>query len=258
MANYYFAATTLPVLKIGDPPDITFEQLMTLFKDNLNDRDYAKTKTVRLFYDLINIRAFWQRDPLEPYGNYDINQLEENLINRTGFPDYLYAYLEKNESLEERLKHFPQLLACFFRQEAANSSQFLSSYFSFERDCRLILTAFRAKKLKREFLEEFQYEDPNEDIIAQLLAQRDAKELEPPEGYENLKIIFEETQNDPLALHQALCNYRFQKIESLLGIDFFSIDRLLGYMIQLILVEKWLELDQKRGREMISQLRMQS
>jgi hypothetical protein len=37
----------------------------------------------------------------------------------------------------------------------------------------------------------------------------------------------------------------------MVGIDFFSINRLLGYMVQLIIVEKGLELDKKQGMEIV-------
>ena len=117
-----------------------------------------------------------------------------------------------------------------------------------------MLLGFRAKKLGRNLASELQYEDPEDPIVAQLMAQRDAKQYEPPEGFEDLKTVFKTYENDPLGLYKALATYRFNHIEDMLGVEIFSTDRLLGYAIQLILVQKWLELDQDKGTQIIDKL----
>ena len=88
-----------------------------------------------------------------------------------------------------------------------------------------------------------------------MLAQRDAKEFEPPEKYADLKVLFEKYGDDPLALERALDQYRFDFIESRVGMmDMFSINRIIAYMLELVIVEKWAEMDQKKGIEIINQV----
>ncbi len=81
----------------------------------------------------------------------------------------------------------------------------------------------------------------------QILSQKDAPTYDPPENFHELKKIYQTYQADPLSLYQALCEFRFNVIEERLGTDMFSLNRVLGYIIQLIWVEKWMELDKQKG-----------
>lgn len=255
MANfYYFVGTSLPPLKVGEKPDITFEEFERLLKDNLQKSDYAQTVALRRYYDIQNIRGYLKGEDLDPHGNWDRNDIEEVLVDHEGLPYYLAHFLDIYERKEDRLKHYPELMAEFFREEIADSTGFLKEYLEFERELRLVLVGFRAKQLKRDPAVELQYEDPEEDMIVQILSQKDAQSYEPPERFESLKPILLKNYQSPFALYQALCEYRFEKIEKMVGLDVFSFKRVLGYLAQLIIVEKWLELDKKKGLEIVDKI----
>lgn len=249
MTDYYFLASALPPLQIGMPPEISFQEFQNLLKDNLTAKDFEKAYVLRLYYDIQNIRAFWKGEILDPWGNLDEMELEEALLAKESLPDYLQDFLERHTSLESRLHDFAALPTAYFAKESSQASGFAREYLKFERELRLILTAFRAKQLNRDLIYELQFEDPDDDFVAQILAQKDAKSYIPPEEYQEIKTLLETYSNDPLSLHQALCEFRYQKIEEMLGVDLFSINRVLGYMIQLILVEKWQALDKQKGLE---------
>lgn len=254
MANYYFLGTLLPELHIGEPPEIGFAELDQLLKDNLSDSDYAKTRTIRNLYDISNLRAYWKGDALDPNGNFNASELEEALVTRSLLPQFIFDFMDKYESNEERLKHYPELLAIFFRNAIKNASGFFKYYLTLERELRLILVAFRAKKLGRDVYTELQYEDPEEDFIAQILAQKDSTSYEPPEKYEEIKTLFEQYYDNPIELQKALLEYRFQKIEEKLGLELFSMDRVLAYMIELIMVERWQKMDKQKGLEIVDSM----
>lgn len=254
MANYFFVATALPPLQLGVPPDITFKEFVDLLKINLSAEDLAKTQVIRRFYDIQNIRALWKHEPLDYHGNLNLLDLEAALLDREGLPGYVFDFMDTYDAVKDRITHFPALTSAFFNQEIRRSNGFLKEFLQFEREWRLVLTGFRAKQLKRDLTAELQFEDPNDDFVMQILAQKDAKTFIAPNGYENLAILFEEHEKDPLALYQALCEYRFYEVEKMLNVDLFSIDRILGYLIQLIIVEKWLELDKKKGMDIVNQI----
>ncbi|MCE5318293.1 MAG: DUF2764 domain-containing protein, partial [Parachlamydia sp.] len=90
------------------------------------------------------------------------------------------------------------------------------------------------------------------------LAQKDAKNFEPPVEFEDLKPILDKYYNSPLDLQKALAEYRFNKIEERLTYDPFSIDRVLGYIVQYMLVDKWLHYDQQKGMEIIKQIEQET
>lgn len=253
--NYYFVATSLPDLKVGEKPDITLEELGKLLIDNLSKGDYEQVKALRRFYDILNIRAFLLKEPLDPYGNLNAYDLEEALISRDGIPAYLAQYLNKYESTEERLRHFSELVAVFAREETEDATGFLKEYLAFERDLNLVLVGLRAKQLNRDIAVELQYEDPEEDLIAQILSQKDAKVYEPPEKFNDLTILFKEYYKSPLEFYKALCEYRFWKIDDMVPFDdTFSINRILAYLAQFVIVKKWLELDKQKGSQIVDNL----
>ncbi len=254
MLGNYYIVTSLPSIAIGMPPEISFEEFDHLLVTHLSASDYAQAQAIRRYYDIQNIKSYWLKEPLDPRGNYNFNQLEEALLNKSDFPKYVYQFLDEHEGLEERLKYFPELVATYFREEINASSGFLKEYLELEREMRLVLTGFRAKKLGRDPAYELQFENPDDPVVAQILAQKNSLTYEPPTKFEELKPLFEEHYNDPLALHQALNEYKFEKVENMVGLEIFTLRRILAYMVQLILVEKWIELDKQKGMKVVESI----
>ena len=45
--------------------------------------------------------------------------------------------------------------------------------------------------------------------------------------------------------------YEFERIEEMTGYPLFSLDWILGYVARLLLVEKWLELDEDKAKQIL-------
>lgn len=247
MGGYYFVAAAMPPLKVGASADITLREYLQMLQINLSVHDLEYLSRLRLFYDIQNIRAHWRGHKLDAAGSLDENELEEALVAREGLPEYVYTFLDRYSEASERQRFFPSLIASYFQEELNALPPIISAYFEFERQLRLVLLGFRAKKLHRDLLVELQYEDPFDETVAQLLVQKDAKSYIPPEAFEELSQLFDRFYDEPLALHKALCEYRFAKIDEILGVDFFSINRVLGNLLQLFIVERWFRLDKQGG-----------
>jgi hypothetical protein len=243
MSQYYFLASMLPPLEIGHRPLLPYEELKSLLDEALTPFDNKKLVLLRRLVDIGNIRSFICSEPLAPWGNLSYSQLEEALTSQEGLPDYVFDFYNKHSSHEERIRHFSQLFASFFEEAISQTTGFLRDYFIFEREWRLIMMGFRAKKLNRDLVAELQYEDPEDLTVAHLLAQKDARSYEPPHGYEDLKEVFHTYTNNPMKLYKHMCNYRFYKIEECERGELFSLDVLLSYIARLMIVEKWIELE---------------
>lgn len=253
--QYYFVGTSLPTLHIGDEPEISWEKLQQLLKDNLSPQDYNQTQVLRRYFDILNIRAFLKHESLNYFGNLDKNDMEETLLGESDkLPRYVMQYLDQYDSKEEKLFHFPELIAAFFHNEVYNNTGFLRRYLDFERKLRLVVTAFRAKQLGRDIAKELQFENPDEEFIIQLLSQKDSKTFEPPKEFEDLKPILEENYASPLALHKALNVYRFNKMDEMSGFDVFSFDRILAYLASFFIVKKWKALDKEQGLKIVENI----
>ena len=253
MRNYYYLTSALPQIEVGVPPELSLHELWHLLNENLNEHDREQVKCVRRYWDVQNLRLMWEKEELDPVGFYSEAGLEEALLTEE-LPDYICDFDAQYTEVEEKLSHFPQLVTRFFTAEIERLTGFLKDYLSFEREWRLVMLGFRAKKTGKTLAHELRYEDPGDDIVAQLMAQKDAKSFEPPDGYEDLKPLFENRQDSPLALHRALSDYRFQRIADLHEGEIFSFKRVLGYLVQLIIVEKWQELDKQKGQTIVDEI----
>lgn len=254
MTNYYFLTSMLPPIEIGHRPGIHFEELVEILKEHFSEKDFRKLTVMRQFIDLENLRSHLKEEAIDPRGNLSKEGIEETLLHREGYPEYVHEFLEKYSFEEDLLYRFPLLFARYFQKEIPKAKGFLHSYLDFERKWRLVMVGFRAKNLDRDVSSELQYEDSSDIFVAQILAQKDAKNFEPPFGYEDLKILFEDKMENPWAIHKALCEYRLKKIMDLEEGELFSADRVLGYIARLMIVEKWLELDYEEGKVIVKNM----
>ena len=59
----------------------------------------------------------------------------------------------------------------------------------------------------------------------------------------------------PMELQRAVDEYRFETIENLVDMsDVFSIERLLAYFCQFLVVEKWFEMDEEKGIKIVKSI----
>jgi predicted transport protein len=247
MGNYYFLAPSLPPLMLRNRPDITFEELKARLRVNLNKEDEQLAKTLMRFTDVNNIRNLLMEEPIDSRGSMTEKELDEALLIRSGLPDYVFDFLDQFEKTQERIRNFSALSAQFFQEEIPRQKGFLKRYFTFEREWRLVLVGIRSKQLGRDLTKELQFEDLNDPFVAQILAQRDADRYEPPTEYQELRELIQASYPDAWEQHKAFAAYRFQKVEEIAEGSIFSIDVVLAYMVRLMIVEQYHELDEEKG-----------
>ena len=111
-----------------------------------------------------------------------------------------------------------------------------------------MILALRAKIANRDIAKELQFEDFNDPIVSQILTQKDAEQYDPPVEYKELKDKFLACGADPWQQNKMLSEYRFSRIEEMVEKGQFSIDAILAFLAQLMIVEYWNELDEERGK----------
>lgn len=253
MKDYYFLASYLPQLEIGHIPQLGFTELKELIRVNVNEKDQEIFKRFLRQVDIENMRALWLGENHDPRGNLTQSQLqtalqEECWSDEEPFEESVCDFLKKYPTTEKRVTHFPLLLAHFYQERAEESSRFLREYSQFQREWQLVMVGLRAKILNLDLARQLQYEDAQDPLVAQILAQKESEHYEPPFEYKELKPLFETHLENPLELHKALTSYQFDQIVSMGG-DLFSIERILNYAARLLLVERWLEMNATRGMD---------
>ncbi len=252
MSNYYYLASSLPSLEFPVLPEQDVESLSSSLEENLSKEDSKKLESLRLLVDILNLKPLLQEEEIDPRGNLGEKQLGDALLSHDCLPDYVFEFLDEQETLVDKLKNFSFLLARFFKEEIAKQKGFLLKFFTFEREWRLVVLALRAKVLGRDIFKELQFEDPQDPFVMQILAQKDAEVYEPPVEYKELKDLFSPSEAgqkmNSWEQNKALALFRFRKVEEMKEREQFSVDFILAYLVQAMIIEYWNELDLAKGK----------
>lgn len=251
MTKYYFVVSSFPPLQLGALPEMPFKELRGVVAQNLTKRDLRQFDLLLEPIDLYNIKALWLGYPIDERGTILGKDLEEALLVPGKLPSYITDFVERYESVEDRIRYFPSLYASMYQQKKEG---FLAKYFTFEREVALVLTALRAKKTGRDVVRELQFEDPCDPFVADILAQKDAQDYTPPTEYEDLKVIFVENSSDPRKLYESILKYRFKMIGEWAENEHFTLDQILAYAARLLVVEKVLEISEVDSKVAIENL----
>ncbi len=245
--QYFFLGSLLPPLNMGGEPPMGFEELIALYRSNLTSTDLEKVKAIRTFIDLKNVVQLLKNEPIDRRGNLSEKELDEALVNRTTLPPYLFDALDK----DEKLRDFSKVLIAYFSEEYEG---FLKWYFAFEHEWRILIAGYRAKKLGVDPTEELQHEDFHDPLVAQILAQKDAPFFEFPFEYADLGERLKGTEKKPEEQYEVMARYRFERVLEAIQDKPFSIDYLLGYLMQLMILEDRFALNEKRGAEGLNEI----
>ncbi len=251
MFRNYFIVNSLPTLTLSQKPEITFLELMRLFKMNLSASELQKTKDIRLFIDLQNVLKILKKEPLDIRGNFTEKELDEAIMHQIHLPKYLLDFLEREESPVDK---FYEVMSAYFQEEIKSQTGFFQKYVKFEQELRLTLTAIRCKKNQRDISQELSSEDPTDFFVHEIFSQKDQETVEFSEPYHSLASKLKEAEGNPFLQKKILMQFRFDQIEEMVEGDLFSIDYLLAYMIQLILVEDWNFLNKEQGHTTLNQI----
>ncbi|MDR2539802.1 MAG: DUF2764 domain-containing protein [Chlamydiales bacterium] len=251
MSRYVFLLPFLPPLSLDKPTELSFEELIGLLQVNLSRKDLEKIKVLRLAVDLSNIRDLLLGKPIDSHGNFSEKELDEALLLKSDLPQYVFDFLDPFEDNVTKLKNFWGLFTRFFVEEIAKQKGFLKSYLTFERESRLVLLGLRAIQAKKDLLQELQFEDPLDPFVKNILLQKDLERYTPPPEYARLKEIFFTYYKDPWEQYQAFTEYRFASVADLVSKSLFSMDHILCYVAQFMLVESLYHLDKGEGEKFL-------
>ena len=246
--HYYFLAASLPDIELGQEPELSFSALMLLFHENLSKSDLADINRLRWLIDIENVRKFIRDQPLNPFGLLTRKEIEEALLNRTLFPDYVFDILDQGED------YFYKIYLAFFRTEATAEKGFLKRYFTFERNLRLCLAAVRAKNVGRDLSKELADADQTDFLVRALIASKDASEPDFPFELRSLHDLVKNLSDDPFEQYCEITRYRFKKIGELAKDYPFSLEALMIYTLRLMLAEEWYYLNEEEGQKRLNAL----
>ena len=185
-----------------------------------------------------------------------------------GLPDFTPDWRQGEKGLEEYLRQMDELLSEkdketvrliedgfnkekigleFYKEALAHRSAFIREFFQFDLNVRNAKVRYLNQALGR---------DPQKDVLS--LADPDAEEkgieVEEPEFKEadRLQAILE--GKDILARERGIDDLYWDKIDEITLFDYLNFSKVLGIVVKMMIIRRWLILDEEAGRLMFKKL----
>lgn len=267
MSKYYYLIASLPELTLEDSK---LSYTVSSFKEelyyNLSTSDKRLIDLFYLKFDNKNLFKLLKDKEAEvdARGNYSAACLlelitavkEEEKIDEKVFPPYLSAfiadYLKEAVPGEEVITLPDDKLAALYYQYGMNcGNKFIASWFEFNFNINNILIALTGRKYK---VDHVPYLVGNTEVTEALRTSgaRDFGLTNEIDYFEQLVKISE--TEELLEREKKLDQLRWEWLENAVFFEYFGIEKVYTFLIQLEMIERWISLDKEKGRELFRQI----
>ena len=161
--------------------------------------------------------------------NFDYAEVKAQILELLSDSDQqLVALLE--EGFDENT-----LGAEFYEKAAKSKNEFIRAYFDFDARLRNMKVNYLAKRLGKNG-DDYQVEMPEADF----------------EEEAQIRAILENT--DFVAREQQMDELKWEKASDIARLDYFNMNAILAFLVKAKAVQRWAELDLKKGEEMFQKL----
>lgn len=263
MGNYYYLVAGLPTLSLDDGKlSYTVENFKSELYPSLSDKD---KKLINLFYlkfDNINLLRLLKNKDAETdlRGNYTADDLlslieavRQGDAREKRFPSYLYDFVAQYVQNVGETYFMPEeaLAAAYYAYAMKCGNRFVSHWFEFSLNVNNILSAFISRKYKLEVAPRIV---GNTEVCEQLRTSnaRDFGLGEQLEYMEDLQRIAEMDELVEREKKTDLLAWKWMEDESFF--NYFTVERLFVFLLQLEMIERWISLDKEKGSELFRQM----
>ncbi len=244
--GYHYLVASVPDLRFGEPPPFALAEFLATYHDELTPEG-GLVDVLVLRNDLANLKAVlggsenWREPAVYPR-----DALEQAMGDREGLPEFMIHHIQAPEpaTLDKN----------YLLYAASQPNTLLCDYFSFELRLRNVLAAIRARESGVDVLRDTA--GAADDLYAQLIRENRSV---PDFGLQGeapwiSRIVQAFEKGDPNDTEMVLDRIRFNHISELNELRDFQIEVVLGYILQLQILERWAELDAGAGYEYVREL----
>ena len=259
--DYYCLVAGLPDLR---PNESKLSKTSLAFKNELKEQlhpsDYSLAELLFLQYDNKNLlNLLLNRDSTHlPLANYTTEHLEDQLKEPDNIVEYLSRFIlmfnnelfDKSELNSER-----QLLKLYYEYVLQTKNSFLKGWFNFDRDMKNVLTAINCRKFGFDVEKQLISGSYENEVYKMLLKDSPKQDLladELPYAERILKIT--EAEMSISEKEKFFDKLKWEFLDEQTFFNYFSIEKILSFIIKLNIVERWVALDNETGRSLFEQL----
>lgn len=259
--NYYCLVAGLP--------DLFFNESKQGFSslDFRNELQYQLSKTdlelVKLLYlpndnkNLLNL-LFKKNEPFNLLGNYKKEFLGNEILQPVEIPDYMTRFLQWTKNLEARelnLQIENKLHSHFYEYALLTKNSFLNEWFKFELNIKNILTAFNCMQFNYSTEKHLIQVGQNNTVYSLLISKRLKHEFfeeELPFSDQIFRVA--ESNTSPEEKEKAIDKILWAYLDEQTFFHYFTIEKILSYIIKLGIIERWMKLDAETGKALLNKL----
>ncbi len=225
-------------------------------QEELHPTDYVWVEKLFLPIDNTNLLNLLQKNdkPFLEGGNFSKEILEENIRESESLPSYMKTFIaasKDNEPLFPGLSAENELTTLYYQEMLSLKNTFLRTWFRNDLTIRNMLTALAARRHKIPYENQIIGTDELSEAIRKSHARDFGLGAEIDYIEEIVEIArIEDIQDREKALDQLRWNY----LDDVTFFEYFTIERILAYVIKLGMVDRWLAIDKEYGNDMFQKL----
>ncbi len=252
--DYYQLIASLPemVLDQSRAPFATPEFVDRLAGE-LTTGDFEQVRLLLLTHDNRNLLRLLQQetDEWDELGRYSETEMTEALREGSGLPRYFHRF---QQAYRDETPLFPgqswrnQLTTLYYDYalDTAKKDGFLHNWLSFDRGLRNVLAAWNIRRYELDGGGQY----IGRSDLVEAVQKSSLRDFGLGRDYPYLEKLMNEWEKDDLqARAKAVDRLRWQYIDAQLTFYYFTVEVVLGYLLQLRMLERWLELDPEAGEQ---------
>jgi hypothetical protein len=254
--NYYYLVAGLPDILLDEGKiKSSLTELKTEFQNDLHSEDFSLVQLLFLKHDNNNLLGLIQKSDrvFDENGSFPPSLLEDQIKEIIGvLPSYMNAFISQMQS-DEQINNTatPELLLeeLFYNYLLSVENEFLQSWFLLQYRMNNLIAAFNAKHHGYQLEEQLV---GNDDFV-ESLQRSNARDFGLTQEFPETDLVLVALENkDLLAREKALDLIRWNWIDEKVFFHYFTIERIIAFMLQFEMAERWLKLDQETGRMMFN------
>ena len=263
MSSYYYLVAGLPDLSLDDAKlSCTLSDFKSEIYPALSEKDRKLVDLLFLRFDNKDLlRLLADKEAVAEgkglFSDDDLRALIQAV--RDGdkidarYPSYMAEFIERYATLQENEKFQIQdlLTSMFYAYAMKCGNTFLASWFKFNLNLNNVLSALTAHKYKMEVAEYI----VGEGEVSSQLRTSNARDfgLSAEMDYWESLVRISETEN-LLDREKKIDQLKWKWLEEESFFHYFTIERLLVFLLQLEMIERWILLDKEKGSELFRQM----
>ncbi len=259
--NYYCLIAGLPDLFFTENrPGVTSMEFLNTISKDLTPEDFELVKILFLPYDNKNLLTllFGTKDTFIDTGNCTKQFLQSEVEKPQAITEYMKKFIrwvKKQELKEKNMKAETKLQTLFYTYVSTIKNTFLREWFMFELNIKNVITTFNCIRFKYD-TDKHIIQIKNNRNINVMLSQGRLK----PEYYEDdimyVDEIFRVAESDVEMIEKEknIDKIKWTYLDEQTFFHFFTIEKILSFLLKLQITERWLKLDKVTGTALLEQL----